>query len=103
MPCPGFRCGDHPDRVALLIRRFRPPDRRFRRAGILDFIRAVAERNAPFYGFGTIAQRIGFQIVSLKDKPVKKARKERPERSKADTTSWEGVDKELFEALLAFQ
>jgi ABC-type nitrate/sulfonate/bicarbonate transport system substrate-binding protein len=37
----------------------------------LDFIRAVAERNAPFYGVGTIAQRIGFQIVSLKETPVK--------------------------------
>jgi ATP-dependent DNA helicase RecQ len=31
--------------------------------------------------------------------PVKRSAKERPEKSKADTASWEGVDKELFEAL----
>jgi NitT/TauT family transport system substrate-binding protein len=37
----------------------------------IDFIRAVATRDAPFYGFATMAQRIGFQIVSLKEKPVR--------------------------------
>jgi NitT/TauT family transport system substrate-binding protein len=37
----------------------------------IDFIRAVASRDAPFYGFATIDQRIGFQIVSLKEKPVR--------------------------------
>ncbi len=37
----------------------------------IDFIRAVASRDAPFYGIATIAQRIGFEIVSLKEKPVR--------------------------------
>jgi NitT/TauT family transport system substrate-binding protein len=37
----------------------------------IDFIRAIATRDAPFYGYSTIAQRIGFQIVSLKEKPVR--------------------------------
>ena len=37
----------------------------------IDFIRAVATRNAPFYAVGCIAQRIGFQIVSLKEKPIR--------------------------------
>lgn len=37
----------------------------------VDFIRAVATRDAPFVGFSTLAQRIGFHIVSLKDKPVR--------------------------------
>lgn len=31
--------------------------------------------------------------------PVKKAAKERPQRSRADVASWEGVDRDLFEAL----
>ena len=37
----------------------------------IDFIRAVATRDAPFYGLATNAQRIGFEIVSLKEKPVR--------------------------------
>ena len=37
----------------------------------IDFIRVVATHDLPFYGFATIDQRIGFQIVSLKEKPVR--------------------------------
>jgi ABC-type nitrate/sulfonate/bicarbonate transport system substrate-binding protein len=37
----------------------------------LDFIRAVAVRQAPFYGIACISQRTGFEIVSLKEKPVR--------------------------------
>jgi NitT/TauT family transport system substrate-binding protein len=37
----------------------------------VDFIRAVATRGAPFIGIATIAQRIGFAIVSLAEKPVR--------------------------------
>lgn len=37
----------------------------------LDFIRAVATKDAPFYAVACLAQRVGFQIVSLKEKPVK--------------------------------
>jgi len=37
----------------------------------MDFIRAVATRNAPFLAVACIGQRVGFEIVSLKEKPVK--------------------------------
>jgi NitT/TauT family transport system substrate-binding protein len=37
----------------------------------IDFIRAVASRGAPFYGVACASQRVGFQIVSLKEKPVR--------------------------------
>jgi ABC-type nitrate/sulfonate/bicarbonate transport system substrate-binding protein len=37
----------------------------------LDFIRAVATKDAPFLAVACLAQRVGFQIVSLKEKPVK--------------------------------
>ncbi|HXQ51787.1 MAG TPA: ABC transporter substrate-binding protein [Stellaceae bacterium] len=37
----------------------------------IDFIRTVATRSAPFYAFAALSQRVGFNIVSLKDKPVR--------------------------------
>ena len=37
----------------------------------IDFIRAVATRGAPFIAFACPGQRVGFEIVSLKDKPVR--------------------------------
>jgi ABC-type nitrate/sulfonate/bicarbonate transport system substrate-binding protein len=37
----------------------------------IDFIRAVAGRGAPFYAIACASQRVGFQIVSLKEKPVR--------------------------------
>jgi ATP-dependent DNA helicase RecQ len=40
----------------------------------------------------------GERTVRLRQ-PVQRKKDERPERSKADTTSWEGVDHELFDAL----
>jgi len=37
----------------------------------IDFIRAVATKDAPFLAVACLSQRVGFQIVSLKEKPVK--------------------------------
>lgn len=37
----------------------------------IDFIRAVATRNAPFLAVACLSQRVGFEIVSLKEKPVR--------------------------------
>ena len=37
----------------------------------LDFIRAVATKDAPFLAVACLSQRVGFEIVSLKEKPVK--------------------------------
>ncbi|MGH7091110.1 MAG: ABC transporter substrate-binding protein [Stellaceae bacterium] len=37
----------------------------------IDFIRAVAVRHAPFLAVACISQRVGFEIVSLKEKPVR--------------------------------
>jgi ABC-type nitrate/sulfonate/bicarbonate transport system substrate-binding protein len=37
----------------------------------IDFIRAVATKDAPFLAVACLSQRVGFQIVSLQEKPVK--------------------------------
>jgi NitT/TauT family transport system substrate-binding protein len=37
----------------------------------LDFIRAVAAKDAPLQAVATIGQNSGFNLISLKDKPVK--------------------------------
>jgi NitT/TauT family transport system substrate-binding protein len=43
----------------------------FGRFSGIDFIRAVAAKDAPLKAFATINQNSGFTIVSLKEKPVK--------------------------------
>jgi ABC-type nitrate/sulfonate/bicarbonate transport system substrate-binding protein len=43
----------------------------FGRFSGIDFIRAVAGKDAPLKATATLRQNLGFHIVSLKDKPVK--------------------------------